>query len=44
MRKQITIREGISYFEEIATKVYSGTARREEEDAFWIMASIDTGK
>jgi hypothetical protein len=42
--KQITVEEGIDYFEELAIKVYSGTATREEEEEFWVMASVDTGK
>lgn len=44
MNNQITVEEGISYFEKLAIKVYSGKATRKEEDEFWIMASIDTGK
>jgi len=43
MQKQITVEEGISYFEELATKVYSGKATRKEEDEFWIIANINTG-
>lgn len=43
MQGQITVEEGISYYEELATKVYSGKATRKEEEEFWILASIDTG-
>lgn len=42
--KQLTVQEGIDWYENLANKVYSGTATREEEDIFWVMASIDTGK
>ena len=40
MPKQITLEEGISYYEQLADKVYSGTATREEEKIFWKIANI----
>lgn len=41
---QITIEDGISYYEDLANKVYSGTATKEEEDIFWKIANIDDSK
>lgn len=40
---QIKLQENIDWYEQLATKVYSGLATREEEDEFWLIADVDTG-